>query len=140
MDSKLRSEKLRKVAMVLQDAGEYADGETYAREALKALKKDDEGFFVTKVMLCNTFLNKLKMPMYWSGGADEVNKKFSKIYKLKIKIELKSSSFYHLAKYIPRYFCQLWTFCETRAFKDDKILILHRHNQFLSIEIIGEKL
>ncbi|XP_075252097.1 uncharacterized protein LOC142344378 isoform X2 [Convolutriloba macropyga] len=72
IEEKEKSEKLRKIAMVLCDAGQYSDSESYADEALQMIASSTEGYHVTKVLHCYAMMWKLKLPTFVSKDRDEL--------------------------------------------------------------------
>ena len=76
LEPAVKSEKLRKIAMVLCDAGEYEDSILFSTHAVESLTKHSEGYFVTSALLCLATMFKLKMPLYIKQG-DELNDELS---------------------------------------------------------------
>ena len=75
VDDLVKSEKLRKVAMVLCDAGEYESAEAIALVAASFLSRESEFYCLTKAILCYATIHKLKLPMYVSENpADDAEK------------------------------------------------------------------
>ena len=59
-----KREKLRKIAMVLYNAGEYDDSIWYSTRALEGSTEKSEDLFVTNALECRTTMCELKLPVY----------------------------------------------------------------------------